>query len=70
MTSFPWALVPQYWERQVGLTSGFGMRPGKHHRYDRHLFFQISVETGVAVNWHKFVDETCGAVHTKKMLRQ
>jgi len=22
-------------QTQVGLTSGFGMGPGKHHRYDR-----------------------------------
>tara|TARA_B100000242_G_scaffold192308_1_gene138568 strand:- start:46 stop:327 length:282 start_codon:yes stop_codon:yes gene_type:complete len=27
---------------QVGLTSGFGMGPGKHHRYDRApIFFRI-----------------------------
>tara|TARA_B100000003_G_C10897368_1_gene357758 strand:+ start:1135 stop:1374 length:240 start_codon:yes stop_codon:yes gene_type:complete len=27
---------------QMGLTSGFGMGPGKHHRYDRApIFFRI-----------------------------
>ena len=29
-------------QTQVGLTSGFGMGPGKHHRYDRAPnFFRI-----------------------------
>ena len=26
-------------QTQVGLTSGFGMGPGKHHRYDRAPIF-------------------------------
>ena len=71
MTSFPVdSRTTVLGETQVGLTSGFGMRPGKHHRYDRApIFFESDMDaTSVAVNWHKFVDEEhsrCGYIRKK-----
>ena len=47
---------------QMGLTSGFGMGPGKHHRYDRApIFLRIGSGYDPALNrflnWHELMNE-------------
>jgi hypothetical protein len=60
---------------QQGLTSGFGMGPGKHLRYDRApISFRIG--SGRSANarwehWHELVDEGHSRCKcTKKMLER
>ena len=52
----------------MGLTSGFGMRPGKHHRYDRApIFFRIDMDaTSVAVNCELLDEGPAVQIHTKR----
>ena len=54
----------------MGLTSGFRMRPGKHHRYDRApIFSRIGYGCDMCrSNWHELLDEEhsrCGYIRKR-----